>query len=79
MQQVCTRIVTGMAVYCSCGSRLGWVDHVEGDMILLAKHDAGSDGRRRWVPLWWVASIENQVYLFVKADQARAEWQEESD
>jgi hypothetical protein len=76
MQQVCTRITAGMAVFCACGSPLGRVDHVDGDMILLARAAAG---KRRWVPLWWVASVENRVYLFVKAEQARDEWQQEAE
>ena len=74
----CVQIRSGMAIFCSCGTRLGTVDHVDGDMILLARHDVGSDGKRRWVPLWWVASIENRVYLFVNFEQARSDWQVEA-
>jgi hypothetical protein len=63
-----------MDVFGSCGNRLGTVDRVEGSSIKLAKNDQ-PDGQHHWVPMGWVASVDDGVRLNRDCDQARREWQ----
>ena len=73
-----TSIREKMEVICSCGTRLGKVDHVDGDTIKLAKNDPNSGGIHHWVPLDWVESVDRQVHLTKNSEEAMAEWEEEA-
>ena len=63
-----------MDVFGSCGNRLRMVDKVEGNSIKLAKRDQ-PDGQHHWVPVDWVASVDDGVRLSKNCDAARREWQ----
>lgn len=61
-----------MSVVCSENSELATVDHVEGrNAIMLAKDD---DGQHHFIPLSWVASVDDKVHLDWPMAQARREW-----
>jgi hypothetical protein len=66
-----------MDVICSCGTRLGTVDRVEGDAIKLTKSDPGSGGRHHWIPLDWVERVDDRVHLNKNSEVAEREWEEE--
>jgi hypothetical protein len=66
-----------MDVFCSCGKRLGRVDHVDGDMIKLTKNDPESGGKHHWIPLDWVERVDRKVYLNRDSEEAESEWKEE--
>jgi hypothetical protein len=73
-----TTIAEGMDVFCTCGTRIGKVDHVEGDRVKLAKNDTISGGKHHWVPLDWVDRVDNRVHLNVDAGEARDGWHEDA-
>ena len=79
MKTETTEIRDGMDVICSCGTRLGKVDHVDGDMIKLAKNDPDSGGVHHWVPLDWVDHVDRQVHITKNSVEARDEWEEDVD
>jgi hypothetical protein len=66
-----------MDVICSCGTRLGRVDHVEGDSIKLTKNDPTSGGRHHWIPLDWVDHVDSRVHLNKNSEEAERDWEEE--
>ena len=66
-----------MDVICSCGARLGTVDHVEGDAIKLTRNDPEAGGRHHWIPLEWVENVDHQVHLNRNSMDAERDWEEE--
>ena len=63
-----------MDVYASCGTKVGKVDHVEGNTIKLTKNDS-PDGMHHRIPLSWVTRVQDHVYLDRDHKQVHAEWQ----
>lgn len=66
-----------MNVLGSCGNLLGVVDHVEGDSIKLTK-GGSADGMHHFIPLGWVASVDDAVHLSKDCGEARSEWYTEA-
>ena len=64
-----------MDVYASCGTKVGRVDHVEGNTIKLTKNDS-PDGRHHLIPLAWVAKIHDHIHLSRDCGEAKREWQD---
>lgn len=62
-----------MDVYASCGTKVGKVDHVEGDSIKLTKNDS-PDGQHHFVPTAWIDHIDSHVHLNKNADETRRNW-----
>jgi hypothetical protein len=62
-----------MEVICSNGGPFGKVDHVEGDYIKLTKTDS-PDGQHHWIPLSWVARVDEHVHVDRPGEQAMQEW-----
>ena len=73
-----SKIREHMDVTCSCGTRLGKVDHLDGDKLKLTKNDPAAGGKHHWVPLDWVESVDRQVHLTKNSEEAMAEWEEEA-
>ena len=71
-----TGIREHMDVYASCGTKIGKVDHVEGDTIKLTKNDS-PDGFHHRIPLSWVTKVHDHVYLDRDHKQVHAQWQSE--
>ncbi len=66
-----------MPVIASCGMRIGTVDRVEGPAIKLTRSAPAAHGEHRYVPLAWVASVnEDNVRLNKNSDEAQREWQD---
>jgi RNA polymerase-binding transcription factor DksA len=63
-----------MEVIGSDGSKVGTVDHVEGSMIKLTRHDS-PDGQHHFLPLDWVARVDTHVHLNKARQAAQEEWQ----
>jgi hypothetical protein len=55
-------ITEHMAVYASCGTHVGTVDHVQGSQLKLTKSDS-PDGHHHLIPTSWVASVDDGVHL----------------
>lgn len=74
-----TEVKANMDVICSCGTRLGRVDHLDGDMIKLAKNDPASGGQHHWIPARWVEEVDEHVHLNKNSVEAMAGWKGEND
>ena len=63
-----------MDVYASCGTKVGRVDHVEGDSIKLTKNDS-PDGMHHRIPLSWVAKVHDHIHLDRDHKEVQSQWQ----
>jgi hypothetical protein len=63
-----------MDVFASCGTKVGKVDHVEGNQIKLTKNDS-PDGMHHMIPMSWVAKVHDHVHLDRDHKQVQAQWQ----
>jgi hypothetical protein len=64
----------GMAVYGSCGGRVGTVDGVRGGWLWLLR-DPLAGGEAHAVPLDWVDVITGHVRLIKPCDEVLRRWQ----
>ena len=67
-------ITEHMDVYASCGTKVGRVDHVEGDTIRLTRSDS-PDGQHHRIPLSWVDHVDKHVHLSKNSSDVHAQWQ----
>ncbi|WP_165251482.1 DUF2171 domain-containing protein [Paludisphaera soli] len=63
-----------MEVYASCGTKVGVVDHVEGDSIKLTKKDS-ADGQHHRIPMAWVAKVHDHIHLSKDHREVQSQWQ----
>lgn len=63
-----------MEVIASCGTKVGTVDHVEGNAIKLTKDSCG-DGMHHFLPLSMVDHVDRHVHLNKNSREALAGWQ----
>jgi hypothetical protein len=63
-----------MDIYASCGTKIGKVDHLEGDSIKLTKNDS-PDGQHHRIPLDWVAKVHDHIHLKKNHKEVQGEWQ----
>jgi hypothetical protein len=63
-----------MDVYASCGTKVGKVDHVEGDSIKLTRSDS-PDGQHHLIPTSWVAKVHDHVHLIKDHVEVQSQWQ----
>jgi hypothetical protein len=61
-------------VYASCGTKIGTVDHVEGDSIKLTR-SGSPDGQHHRIPLSWVAKVHDHVHLNKDHKEVQSQWQ----
>jgi hypothetical protein len=67
-----SRIREHMPVVSSDGQQFATVDHLDaGGTIKLTKDDRG---QHHWIPMDWVARVDQQVHLDRPGDQAMREW-----
>jgi hypothetical protein len=69
------RIRKRMAVVGSCGTFIGNVDCVEGHAIRLTGDSPGAHGQCHPLPLEWVESVDEFVYLDRPCDEVKKDWQ----
>lgn len=62
-----------MEVIGACGRKLGHVDRVEGDSIKLTK-DSADDDKHHFIPVGWVARVDDHVHLSKSCGDARRQW-----
>ena len=62
-----------MDVYASCGTKVGRVDHVQGNQIKLTKNDS-PDGLHHLIPLSWVAKVHDHIHLNKDHVAVQSEW-----
>ena len=61
-------------VYASCGTKIGTVDHVEGNSIKLTR-SGSPDGQHHRIPLSWVAKVHDHVHLNKDHKEVQSQWQ----
>ena len=61
-------------VYASCGTKVGTVDHVEGNSIKLTR-SGSPDGQHHRIPLSWVAKVHDHVHLNKDHKEVESQWQ----
>lgn len=66
-----------MDVIASCGTRVGAVDHSDGDSIKLTRSDPTAGGVHHFVPLSWVQRVDSHVHLTKNSEETRREWKTE--
>jgi hypothetical protein len=62
-----------MDVIASCGTKVGVVDHVEGNAIKLTKNSC-NDGMHHFLPLSMVDYVDRHVHLNKNSSEAMAGW-----
>lgn len=62
-----------MDVVASCGTKVGVVDHVEGQSIKLTRSDS-PDGQHHFIPLGWVESVDDKVHLKKNSVETQQGW-----
>jgi hypothetical protein len=62
-----------MDVIASCGTKIGVVDHVDGNAIKLTKKDS-KDGQHHWLPKSMIDHVDQHVHLNRNSEQAYREW-----
>ena len=72
------KIKEHMDVVCSCGTKIGKVDHLDGDSIKLTRSDPTAGGQHHWIPSEWVDRVDQNVHLKKNSEQVRREWKSES-
>jgi hypothetical protein len=70
-------ILEHMEVMASCGTRVGKVDKVEGKSLKLTKNDPQAGGKHHYIPLAWVARVDQQVHLNKDSEDVMRDWQDE--
>jgi hypothetical protein len=63
-----------MAVFSSCGCKVGTVDHIEGGVLKLTRRDS-TDGLHHYLPMAWVDHVDEHVHLNKTADETRMAWE----
>jgi hypothetical protein len=63
-----------MEVVDARGKHVGTVDCVEDGTIKLVKTDPVAGGQHHWVPLVWIATVDDVVHLNRDRDQVVREW-----
>ena len=61
----------------SDGVKVGTVDHVRGDRILLNRMDEEAGGRHHSIPCSWIGRVDEKVELNLTAEQAKKLWKDE--
>jgi hypothetical protein len=70
-------ILEHMEVIASCGMHVGVVDHIEGNSIKLTKSDANAAGQHHFIPLDWVARVDQHVHLSKNSEEVFRNWKAE--
>ncbi len=68
-----------MEVVGSDGARVGVVDKVRGDRIVLTRSDETAGGSHHSIPGGWIDSVDDKVRLGRTAQAAMAEWENDDN
>ncbi|HEX8443131.1 MAG TPA: DUF2171 domain-containing protein [Allosphingosinicella sp.] len=76
-RQLVGRVTEQMEVLGSDGQRVGTVDKVAGDRIILTKNDENAGGMHHSIPCSWIDTVEDRVTLSKSAQEAMNAWTNE--
>lgn len=71
------RVTEHMEVFGSDGEKIGTVEAVHGDRILLARNDENADGHQHSIPCSWVEKVDEKVTVNKSREEAMREWRDE--
>jgi hypothetical protein len=71
------RVAPQMEVIGSDGERLGTVDRVGGDRIILTKDEGDAGGASQSIPCSWVENVDERVTLSKSVSEAKSHWHSE--
>jgi hypothetical protein len=71
------RIAENMEVVGSDGERIGAVDKIRGDRVILNRKDPDSGGHHHSFPSRWIGTVDDKVTLTKTAEEARNHWRDE--
>ncbi len=64
-----------MDVIAADGSRIGTVDHLEGESRIKLTKNESDDGKHHLIPLDWVDHVDAHVHLSKSASDVRSNWE----
>lgn len=67
-----------MEVIASCGKHVGVVDCIKGNTVKLTKNDPMGGGQHHFIPLEWVATVDQHVHLNKNSEEVFRNWKAES-
>lgn len=76
-RQLVGRVTEHMEVLGSDGQRVGTVDKVAGDRIILTKNDENAGGMHHSIPCSWIDTVEDKVTITKSAQEAMNAWTNE--
>jgi hypothetical protein len=71
------RVTEHMEVIGSDGEKLGTVEAVQGDRIMLAKTDENAGGQKHSIPCSWIDKVDERVTVNKSREEAMREWRDE--
>lgn len=66
-----------MDVIASCGTKVGTVDEVEGNVIKLTR-SGSPDNQHHFIPSKWVNQVDNAVHLNKNSEETMREWKSDA-
>jgi len=73
------KVTEHMEVIGTDGQKVGVVDKVQGDRIILTKNDPTAGGHHHSIPCSWVQSVDDKVTINKSAEQAMQQWRDEEN
>jgi hypothetical protein len=67
-----------MDVIASCGTKIGVVDHVEGNTIKLTRNDS-PDGQHHFLPASMIERVDDKVHLNKNSEEAVRAWKPDAE
>lgn len=68
------KVTEHMEVFGSDGEKIGTVDGVKGDRIILTRNDENAGGAHHSIPCSWIESVEDRVTVDKTREEAMNEW-----
>ncbi|HEV2078482.1 MAG TPA: DUF2171 domain-containing protein [Allosphingosinicella sp.] len=76
-RQSMRRVTEHMEVFGSDGEKIGTVEAVHGDRIMLAKNDENAGGHQHSIPCSWIEKVDEKVTVNKSREEAMREWRDE--
>lgn len=76
-RQALSRVSENMEVVGSDGQRIGTVDKVRGDRIILNRKDENAGGVHHSIPCSWIDRVEDRVTVNKSREEAMRQWRDE--
>ena len=71
------KVTEHMEVIGSDGEKIGTVDAVRGDRIVLTKNDENAGGHHHSIPCSWIESVDDKVTVNKSREEAMRAWRDE--